>query len=158
MGPSRRGRGRGRGGRTAAGRSGSRTIVITGTSTNASSEVGPSAGGASSSSAAPVLKLRRRRRVRWSAETHDNEHDGKKSSKSCCVFHKSRAWDESSSESGGDDLGEDCRDGNDRERDVEPHQGDGGNESSSSGGPVRERPRHGRPLPKVEGDDDGFFD
>lgn len=56
---------------------------------------------ATAESAAPVLRLHlsRRRRVKWTADTHDNEHDGKKSSKSCCIFHKKRAFDESSSES-----------------------------------------------------------
>ena len=75
---------------------------------------------------APVLqlRLRRRRRVHWTEDTRDNENDGKKSSKSCCIFHRKRAWDESSTES---ESGDDGHDGH----------SDG---SSSSGGPVQRLP------------------
>lgn len=33
------------------------------------------------------LKLRRRKKVTWSADTVDNEHMNKKSSKICCIHH-----------------------------------------------------------------------
>lgn len=79
------------------------------------------------------LRLSRRARVRWSDDTHDNEHDGKKSSKSCCIFHKKRAWDESSTESE-DDPSED--DGN-QHGSSEDKDGDG--ESSNQQGHM-----HGR--------------
>ena len=70
-----------------------------------------------------MLKLRggpRKPRVVWSEGTVDNEHMGKKKSKSetspwcesngmwmglmtvCCIYHKPKAFDESSSESGSD--------------------------------------------------------
>lgn len=73
----------------------------------------------------PVLRLRlvRRPRVSWSQDTHDNEHDGKQSSKSCCIFHKKRAFDESSTES----------DASDRDHDHDSSDDD----SSSGGGPKR---------------------
>lgn len=37
---------------------------------------------------APRLE-RQRRNVTWNASVHDNEHDGKKKSKVCCIFHGS---------------------------------------------------------------------
>lgn len=37
--------------------------------------------------------------VVWTEDTVDNEFLGKKSSKKCCIYHKPRAFDESSSES-----------------------------------------------------------
>ncbi|OLY83446.1 Type 1 phosphatases regulator ypi1 [Smittium mucronatum] len=39
-----------------------------------------------------------RPRVRWTSDTVDNEHMGKKKSKVCCIFKKQRNWDESDSE------------------------------------------------------------
>lgn len=71
------------------------------------------------------LRLTRRRRVQWTHDTHDNEHDGKKSSKSCCIFHKKRAFDESSSESDEDPS------------DHESSDNDGDGSTSSSGGQAR---------------------
>ncbi|WVQ99559.1 hypothetical protein IAU59_006695 [Kwoniella sp. CBS 9459] len=51
---------------------------------------------------AGVLKLRggplKKQRVVWSEETVDNEGMGKKKSKICCIYHKPRAFDESSSD------------------------------------------------------------
>lgn len=37
--------------------------------------------------------------VRWTDDVIDNEHMNKKKSKICCIFHKNRAFGESSSES-----------------------------------------------------------
>ena len=53
-----------------------------------------------------TLKLRPRRRVRWEDGTVDNEELGRKKSKCCCQFHRKRAFDESSDESGDDERGE----------------------------------------------------
>lgn len=61
--------------------------------------------------------------MRWRQDVHDNEHDNKKSSKSCCIFHKRTEWDESSCE--------------DSDRDDGDDDGMGGSESDSSGGPMR---------------------
>ena len=61
-----------------------------------------------SESSAPTLKLRltkadnkskERRQVKWSTETVDNEHLGRKKSKCCCVFVKKRPFGQSDSES-----------------------------------------------------------
>ena len=41
----------------------------------------------------------------------DNEHLGKKSSKCCCIYHKPRAFGESSSESSADDSDDGSDDG-----------------------------------------------
>ncbi|KAI5784674.1 phosphatase inhibitor-domain-containing protein [Geopyxis carbonaria] len=38
------------------------------------------------------------RRVRWDSDVIDNEGMGKKKSKVCCIYHRPRAYDESSSE------------------------------------------------------------
>ena len=57
-----------------------------------------------------TLKLRARRRVRWEDGTVDNEELGRKKSKCCCQFHRKRAFDESSDESGDDDLDVRCHD------------------------------------------------
>lgn len=121
------------------------------------------------------LQLTRRRRVRWTSDTHDNEHENKRSSKSCCIFHKKRKWDESSSESGEDIDDSDDDHGNDHDDCYDDSNGDshGGtrsnragassqhfvehhhqhrdgesDSSSSSGGPVRSRRR--RHIPTVE--------
>ncbi|KAL4877242.1 phosphatase inhibitor-domain-containing protein [Aspergillus karnatakaensis] len=42
------------------------------------------------------------RRIRWSEDVIDNEGMGKKSSKVCCIYHKTRPVGESSSESESD--------------------------------------------------------
>lgn len=92
-------------------------------------------------SAALQLRLRRRRHpfrrpsVQWTRDTHDNEHDGKRSSKSCCIFHRRRAFDESETES------------DDDEKKPKPDDdGDGGGESDSSSGG---RPRTNDPTAHV---------
>eukprot|EP00899_Mesostigma_viride_P023027 jgi/Mesvir1/3909/Mv19852-RA.1 len=58
---------------------------------------------------AVVLTLRPRRRVKksvsWTQDTVDNEGLGKKSSKKCCIYHKPRAFGESSSDSEGEQKG-----------------------------------------------------
>ncbi|KAJ8612917.1 hypothetical protein CTAYLR_006187 [Chrysophaeum taylorii] len=46
-----------------------------------------------------VLRLRPRRHITFSADTVDNEHMKKRSSKRCCIYHKRREFGESSSES-----------------------------------------------------------
>merc|ERR1739841_237500 len=67
----------------------------------------------------PVLRLRggpsrTGPRVQWDEQVVDNEGMGKKKSKICCIYHKPRAFDESSSSSSSgsesdsdDELGED---------------------------------------------------
>ena len=57
------------------------------------------------SAAPPTLRLKLkkpdekdRKKVKWTSETVDNEHLGKKKSKCCCVFVKKRAFGESDSE------------------------------------------------------------
>ncbi|EEB09775.1 protein phosphatase inhibitor [Schizosaccharomyces japonicus yFS275] len=47
------------------------------------------------------------RRVHWSQNTVDNEHLNKKKSKICCIYHKLREFDESSSEESDSDSGSD---------------------------------------------------
>ncbi|KAG9008847.1 Type 1 phosphatases regulator ypi1 [Tulasnella sp. JGI-2019a] len=56
---------------------------------------------------AGVLKLRggprSRPQVAWTDDVVDNEGAGRKKSKICCIYHKPRAFDESSGESSGSD-------------------------------------------------------
>jgi protein phosphatase 1 regulatory subunit 11 len=47
-----------------------------------------------------TLRLRAPRRVRFDETAVDNEHLGRKKSKKCCIYHRRRAFDESSDESG----------------------------------------------------------
>lgn len=113
--------GGGGGGRVAPPPGGTRTITLTLSA--------PGDGNPADGLPAPILRLRRRprrRRVTWTADTHDNEFDDKKSSKSCCIYVKPRAFDESSTDDsdGEDDSGGDS-------------DGSSGSSSSSSGGPVR---------------------
>ena len=49
------------------------------------------------------LTLRQRPTVRWEEGTVDNEGMGRKSSKRCCIFHKQRAFGESSTDSSDDE-------------------------------------------------------
>ena len=66
------------------------------------------------SSAAPPpqqlrLKLRvRKRRVRWGEDVVDNEDLCRRSSKCCCIFHRPRAFDESSADERSGDEGNPC--------------------------------------------------
>ncbi|KAK9386426.1 phosphatase inhibitor-domain-containing protein [Lipomyces mesembrius] len=58
------------------------------------------------------------RRVRWGDDVIDNEGMGKKTSKICCIFHKQRAFDESSSdESSSSDGGSSTGSDSDKDRD-----------------------------------------
>jgi len=64
------------------------------------------------------LTLRARPNVTWNEDVQDNEGLGRKSSKRCCIFHKQRAFGESSTDSSDDGDGD----------------GNGSESSSSSGG------------------------
>jgi protein phosphatase 1 regulatory subunit 11 len=68
---------------------------------------------------APILRLTLRPppHVSWDEGVINNEGMGRKSSKRCCIFHKQRAFGESSTESSENDSGD-----------------DGSTSSSSSGG------------------------
>lgn len=64
------------------------------------------------------LSLRGMPRVTWDEATLDNEGLGRKSSKRCCIFHKQRAFDESSTDSSeyDSDHGSISSDGGDGDR------------------------------------------
>ncbi|GAA5917730.1 hypothetical protein JCM6882_009365 [Rhodosporidiobolus microsporus] len=93
---------------------GSRTMTATCTP---APEAGPSTGGGEAGPSGEgervvgVLRLRGRgpqgQRVQWTDETVDNEGLGRKKSKICCIYHKPKAFDESSDESSGSDSGAD---------------------------------------------------
>ncbi|OKL60350.1 hypothetical protein UA08_04369 [Talaromyces atroroseus] len=85
------------------------------------------------------------RRVRWDENVVNNEGMGKKSSKVCCIYHRPRALDESSSESSDSESSSDDSDTDDdrdtrsgqrrrrrRHRDDCEH-GDAGNDASCPG-------------------------
>lgn len=48
-------------------------------------------------------KTKSNRRVSWTTETVDNEFMNKKKSKCCCIYHKPKNWDQSSSEDENED-------------------------------------------------------
>eukprot|EP00751_Fragilariopsis_kerguelensis_P001521 CAMPEP_0170817690 /NCGR_PEP_ID=MMETSP0733-20121128/40196_1 /TAXON_ID=186038 /ORGANISM="Fragilariopsis kerguelensis, Strain L26-C5" /LENGTH=102 /DNA_ID=CAMNT_0011177471 /DNA_START=189 /DNA_END=497 /DNA_ORIENTATION=+ len=52
------------------------------------------------------LTLRSRPNVTWDENVVDNEGLGRKSSKRCCIFHKQRAFGESSTDSSDYDSGD----------------------------------------------------
>ncbi|OCF41879.1 hypothetical protein I317_04289 [Kwoniella heveanensis CBS 569] len=136
----------------------------------------PDAGPSNASPERPpagVLKLRggplKKQRVVWSEETVDNEGMGKKKSKICCIYHKPRAFDESSSDEssscGSSDDGGPSRSGDNRHAHRNDGQGqrkrqEGGgeevcsnsSESEGDGGDSRARPAH---KPKRKGHQHG---
>eukprot|EP00036_Acanthoecidae_sp_10tr_P010414 CAMPEP_0182920036 /NCGR_PEP_ID=MMETSP0105_2-20130417/3168_1 /TAXON_ID=81532 ORGANISM="Acanthoeca-like sp., Strain 10tr" /NCGR_SAMPLE_ID=MMETSP0105_2 /ASSEMBLY_ACC=CAM_ASM_000205 /LENGTH=147 /DNA_ID=CAMNT_0025057355 /DNA_START=284 /DNA_END=727 /DNA_ORIENTATION=+ len=67
-----------------------------------------------------------RPRIRWAAGTVDNEHLGRKSSKKCCIYHKPRAFGESSDESDFEDGEEGHHHHHHHHDDHHHHDGDGG--------------------------------
>ena len=82
------------------------------------------------------LTLRPRQSVRWDENVVDNEGLGRKSSKRCCIFHKQRAFGESSTDSS------DCESGGDNE---------GGDESGSSKKTRKiARPKKGEKVPDYQ--------
>lgn len=58
------------------------------------------------------LRPRRKKGVKWTEETIDNEHLGKKSSKKCCIFHKQQAWGDWSDDDDDDDSSASGNDSN----------------------------------------------
>ncbi|KAE9397683.1 hypothetical protein BT96DRAFT_883776 [Gymnopus androsaceus JB14] len=98
---------------TSAPGDGSRTITITGTPP--SEDQGSSNDPANSTTG--TLKLRAstrkpRQKVIWREDVVDNEGAGKKSSKICCIYHKPKAFDESSDEDDSDTESESSCDHN----------------------------------------------
>ncbi|KAJ7081864.1 phosphatase inhibitor-domain-containing protein [Mycena belliarum] len=92
---------------TSAPGDGSRTITIT--------DAAPlEDGGSNAGDPAPVGALhlragprRTRQRVVWDEDVVDNEGCGRKSSKICCIYHKPKNYDESSSEEDSSDSDSD---------------------------------------------------
>ncbi|CAE6515005.1 unnamed protein product [Rhizoctonia solani] len=97
---------------TSAPGDGSRTILVT--------DSQPIEGNNTPNAGSPngILKLRggtrSRPRVMWDADVIDNEGCGKKKSKICCIYHKPKRFDESSSESSGDESDTSCGSGDNR--------------------------------------------
>ena len=74
-----------------------------------------------------------RRRIQWAEDVVDNEGLGRQSSKVCCIYHKTRAFGESSSEE--DSSSTSSSDG---------ESGDGGSDSPGDGGARMTGNRRGR--------------
>ncbi|CDJ56264.1 hypothetical protein, conserved [Eimeria maxima] len=62
---------------------------------------------AANAAAAEAAPVETPKQVAWKEGTLDNEDLGRKSSKICCIYHKPRAFGESSSSSSSDSEGED---------------------------------------------------
>ncbi|OAX42710.1 hypothetical protein K503DRAFT_710081 [Rhizopogon vinicolor AM-OR11-026] len=109
---------------------GSRTITLHDSQPRPEDDVGPS-----SDSIVGALRLRgeprrTRQRVAWDEDVIDNEGCGKKKSKICCIYHKPRPFDESSSEeessSASDSDSDSCQHNNSPcQRRVHHHERDG---------------------------------
>ena len=65
-----------------------------------------------------ILKLRNKGKsqVKWTQDTVNNEHMMKKSSKLCCIYHKSKKFGESDSDESETDSDEENDDGKARPR------------------------------------------
>ncbi|KAI0696941.1 phosphatase inhibitor-domain-containing protein [Cytidiella melzeri] len=93
---------------------------------------------------APRTRDRNRPRVVWREDVVDNEHAGKKSSKICCIYHKPKRFDESSSEesSSDSDSDSDCEHNHPRRHNARENpesRGEGSNtRSRDSAGVVHE--------------------
>lgn len=104
----------------------------------------------------PVLHLELApRRVRWTADTHDNEHDGGRTSKSCCIYHRPRRFDESSTESSADesDDHESSSSSDEEGSDGEGRCDGGGGEAEGGTGKGSRARRRGRRRRHRHGDD-----
>lgn len=66
------------------------------------------------------LTLRAPPSVRWDESTVDNEGMGRKSSKRCCIFHKQRAFGESSTDSSDAESGGEEKDDNSDDKKASP--------------------------------------
>jgi len=83
----------------------------------------------------------RARQIRWAEDVVDNEGLGKKSSKVCCIYHKTRPVGESSSESDSSDSGSSANSDSDSQVD------DDGNPRMNNGPQLRHsHRRHDHPL------------
>src|SRR5687768_8943514 len=85
----------------------SRSVTLNDTVTDVVSEVNQEASGSSQPLSPVTLKLRGQadktdKKVKWTEETVDNEHLGRKKSKCCCVYEKPKEFAESSTESEGE--------------------------------------------------------
>ncbi|KAF9255438.1 hypothetical protein L218DRAFT_975630 [Marasmius fiardii PR-910] len=138
---------------TSAPSDGSRTITITGAPPREEGDDDSGAEGPSSGQGVGTLKLRgatrkTRQRVVWSEDVVDNEGCGRKSSKICCIYHKPRAFDESSSEEDSDsdsDSDSSCAGHN--------HNHGRGRRSSGSGGEGLQNRENGGSVAQVDSDD-----
>jgi protein phosphatase 1 regulatory subunit 11 len=90
-----------------------------------------------------------RRRIQWAEDVIDNEGLGRKSSKVCCIYHKQRAFGESSSEedSSSDDSSSDSDAGGSDSQD------DGG--ARMSGNRTGKKSSRGRPHSHPHGEECG---
>eukprot|EP00898_Chlorokybus_atmophyticus_P004462 jgi/Chlat1/5016/Chrsp32S04938 len=71
-----------------------------------------------------ALAPRRKKAVKWADDTVDNEGLNRRSSKKCCIYHKPRAFGDSSSESSGNED-EDGSDKHKEDEDEEHNHADG---------------------------------
>ncbi|CAE6519450.1 unnamed protein product [Rhizoctonia solani] len=132
---------------TSAPGDGSRTITVR------DSQPIPESNNPNGGSSNGILKLRggprSRPRVMWDADVVDNEGCGRKKSKICCIYHKPKRFDESSSESSGDESDSSC--GSNDSRKHAHKRPDNGGESNpgpnayEKGGPKGKRKVEIRP-------------
>jgi len=127
---------------TSAPTDGSRTITLRDSQPRSEDD---GAGPSGESTTVGALRLRgtqrrTRQRVAWDEDVVDNEGCGRKKSKICCIYHKPRRFDESSSESDSDsdsDSGDSCGHGSDRAHPTRGHCRPNGHRHGHGHGVVR---------------------
>ncbi|KAI0707059.1 phosphatase inhibitor-domain-containing protein [Earliella scabrosa] len=98
---------------------------------------------------------RNRPRVVWREDVVDNEGAGKKKSKICCIYHKPRSFDESSSSDSSDsDSDSDSDDGRARRRCDHDHDHDHGEHGGGSHGTASRDPQGGGVVHELDSDSD----
>ncbi|KAG0225270.1 Type 1 phosphatases regulator ypi1 [Actinomortierella wolfii] len=90
---------------------------------------------------------RPQRRIQWSEEVVDNEHLGRKKSKICCIFKKTREFGESSDESSSDSSSDDSS--------SDESDSGGPNLDRGPSRPARKSHDHGHDHDHNEGDECG---
>ncbi|KAI0754558.1 phosphatase inhibitor-domain-containing protein [Daedaleopsis nitida] len=133
---------------------GSRTIVVEDSQPREEDQ----AGGEPSTIGSLRLRGRgnRRQRVVWREDVVDNEGAGKKKSKICCIYHKPRQFDESSSSDSSDDASDSgSDDGRARRRCNNDHDHDHDhNHGEHADGTVSRDSQGGGNVHELESDSD----
>ncbi|KIK95933.1 hypothetical protein PAXRUDRAFT_826531 [Paxillus rubicundulus Ve08.2h10] len=145
---------------TSAPTDGSRTITLRDSQPHPEDDASAAPG---ESTTVGALRLRgtqrrTRQRVAWDEDVVDNEGCGRKKSKICCIYHKPRRFDESSSESDSDsdsDSSDSCGHGSERARPTRGHRRPTNGHRHEHGHGVVRREGEGAIVHELHGSDPG---